>query len=236
MFDFDRVQKDFKGFKVVGDVHGEFDAFDAVVKDAADKNLFVVSLGDLTDRGPNSPAVVDLMLDLIHTGQGAMVVGNHDDKFWRHLNGNNVKLNNGLDLTVQQFNSVPANGLTADRFHIQMPNFPVWATVENFTFVHGAFHPAMLDTKVLLHKDKKGFGKTVSRAFFGQVNGFKDDGMPIRIHDWVDTVPAGHTVFVGHEVVGDVPVTKVGALGGTAVFVDTGSGKGGPLSSKDVLF
>lgn len=235
MFDFNRVRANFKGFRVVGDVHGEFDAFNRVVNEAQDGELFVVSLGDLTDRGPDSPGVMARALDLVESGQMAMVVGNHDDKLWRHLNGNGVKMGHGLDLTVQQLDNAAGEAVGA-RFHAAMPDFPLWATVETFTFVHGAFHPVMLEHKVVPWTDKKAFGGVASRAMFGQVQGFQDDGMPNRVHDWVDDVPEGHSVFVGHEVVPDQPLMKVGAQGGVAVFVDTGSGKGGPLSSVDVLF
>lgn len=236
MFDFDRIQKDFRGFKVIGDIHGEMDMFAPIVRDAIDRNLFIVSLGDLTDRGPASDEVLDFVMDFVSTDQMMVIVGNHDDKLWRHLNGNGVKIAHGLDLTLQQLNAHPNGDALAKRFHKMMPDFPVWATMGDFTFAHGSFHPAMLDEKVVRYKDKKGKGKAVSRAFYGQVDGFKDDGMPIRVHDWVDTIPTGHTVFVGHEVVGDEVLTKVGVQGGKAVFVDTGAGKGGVLSSVDVLF
>lgn len=259
MFDLNRVKANFKGFKVVGDVHGDFTAFNAAVMSARANNLFVVSLGDLTDRGPNSPAVMELMMDLVDSGAGGMVVGNHDDKLWRFLNGNNVKVAHGLQTTVAQLALHPDGKAIGDRFHKMLPSVPVHATMGKFTFVHGAFHPVMLLSDVLFADRKAkvpGRGMVYSRSIYGQTDGFHDTfwrrfefstrfsfgfkfhpkGFPVRLHDWVDDVPAGHTVFVGHEVVGDQVVTATTKNGGDAVFVDTGAGKGGHLSTVDVWF
>lgn len=38
----------------------------------------LVFVGDLTDRGPDSPAVVDLVHDLVESGRAQCVLGNHD--------------------------------------------------------------------------------------------------------------------------------------------------------------
>jgi len=233
MFDFTRVQERFKGFKVIGDVHGEFDAFSALVEEAAEANLFVVGLGDYTDRGPKSPEVMQKVMNLVNDGSMGAIVGNHDDKLWRHLNGNQVAITHGLDLTVEQLGNDSQVG--AD-FHAVMPGFPLWATVMNFTFVHGAFHPVMLKHPFVTQAQKKEFKGISSRALFGQVDGYRNDGVPNRIHDWIDEIPEGHRVFVGHEVVPDQPLMKVGGKGGIAMFIDTGAGKGGVLSSVDVLF
>ncbi len=70
---------------IVGDVHGEIDALRALLrhlgygKDGThSKGRRLVFLGDLTDRGPDSPAVVDLVADLVTDGRAQCVLGNHD--------------------------------------------------------------------------------------------------------------------------------------------------------------
>jgi len=226
----------FKGFRVFGDVHGEFDDMVEIVTGALNEDLFPIGLGDFTDRGPESDKVMAYVLMMARNGLFASIIGNHDDKLWRALNGNNVKINNGLELTLEQLNNNDDREGIVNEWLTAMPNMPLFATFDKYTFVHGSFHPAMLTADELAYKDKKGWGKVVSRAMYGQVDGFQENGYPNRIHDWVDTIPAGHTVFVGHEVVGDVPITKTGALGGTAHFLDTGSGKGGSISFMDVEF
>ena len=49
-------------------------------------------VGDLVDRGPNSPDVLRIVMDMAERGQAFSVIGNHDDKFLRWLKGRNVKI------------------------------------------------------------------------------------------------------------------------------------------------
>lgn len=80
------VQPIFDGpLDIVGDVHGEIDALRSLLLHLGyapdgthpdDKRL--VFVGDLTDRGPDSPAVVDLVASLVAAGQAQCVLGNHD--------------------------------------------------------------------------------------------------------------------------------------------------------------
>jgi hypothetical protein len=62
------------------------------------------------------------------------------------------------------------------------------------------------------------------------------DGFPERLHDWVDRIPAGYTLYCGHDrrSTDGRPYVQEGALGGKAVFLDTGAGKGGHLSWVDL--
>lgn len=70
---------------IVGDVHGEIDplrslmlhlGYDQIGNHSDGRRL--VFVGDLTDRGPDSPAVVNLVQRLIGSGQAQCVLGNHD--------------------------------------------------------------------------------------------------------------------------------------------------------------
>jgi len=70
---------------IVGDVHGEIDALRDLLGHlgyAADgshpENRRLVFVGDLTDRGPDSPAVVELIQGLVEAGRARCVLGNHD--------------------------------------------------------------------------------------------------------------------------------------------------------------
>ena len=236
MINIKRIKENYSGFRVFGDVHGEFDQLIDIVREGQNANLFPIGLGDYTDRGPKSPEVMEYFMRMVRNGQMYGIIGNHDDKLWRYLNGNGVKIGNGLEMTVAQLETYVDGKDTADDWYKFMPDIPLFFSFDTYTFVHGAFHPAMLNVPGVAYKDKKGWGKIVSRAMYGQVDGFLENGFPNRIHDWVDTIPPGHTAFVGHEVIGDEVLTKTGANGGTAVFIDTGAGKGGHLSFVDVTF
>lgn len=70
---------------IIGDVHGEIDALRRLMRRLGYRNGGVhpegrklVFVGDLTDRGPNSPAVIRLVTRLFDEGLALGVLGNHD--------------------------------------------------------------------------------------------------------------------------------------------------------------
>lgn len=70
---------------VVGDVHGEIEALNKLMgrldyrpDGTHPGGRRLVFVGDLTDRGPDSPAVVDLVRRLVDRGLAQCVLGNHD--------------------------------------------------------------------------------------------------------------------------------------------------------------
>lgn len=70
---------------IVGDVHGEHDALCQVLEasgyNAAGSHpdgRHLVFLGDLVDRGPDSPAVVRLVQSLVEQGRASAILGNHE--------------------------------------------------------------------------------------------------------------------------------------------------------------
>jgi hypothetical protein len=70
---------------VVGDVHGEIDALRRLLDNLGygpdgthPEGRRLVFVGDLVDRGPNSPAVVELVSRLARAGLAQCVLGNHE--------------------------------------------------------------------------------------------------------------------------------------------------------------
>jgi hypothetical protein len=70
---------------IVGDVHGEIEALQALLqhlgyspdgRHAAGRRL--VFIGDLVDRGPDSPHVLGLVQRLVHSGRAQCLLGNHE--------------------------------------------------------------------------------------------------------------------------------------------------------------
>ncbi len=213
--------------RVVGDVHGDAAAFAY----AAATDRFVLQLGDLTDYGPRSAEVLGIMFRLIDEGCGLFLLGNHDHKLARALAGKPVRHEENLDETLAQLD---AN--LRGRALEEIMRAPPWVHYQNDLFVHGGFHTDMLDGP----PPEVGVGRVqgaVARALFGEPTGrLQPDGYPERSLRWVDRIPAGLTVYCGHDrrSTDGRPYIRRGTLGGTAIFLDTGAGKGGHLSWIDL--
>ena len=76
---------------IIGDVHGQFEALQNLLhylgytpagKHPQGRKL--VFVGDLIDRGPDSPAVVDWVKQAIGAGNAFMVLGNHEINLLAH--------------------------------------------------------------------------------------------------------------------------------------------------------
>ena len=111
-------------FDVIGDVHGcrlELEALlgalgYAISRDDADRPIgarhpsgrTVVLLGDLADRGPDTPGVFRLVMGMAAAGSGFSVLGNHDDKLLRALSGKKVRVTESLERALAQLHREPA--------------------------------------------------------------------------------------------------------------------------------
>lgn len=228
----------FEGLRVVGDVHGDARGFAAAIAGAEAARLFVVQLGDLTDHGPDSPAVLRAAFALIDDGAGLFLLGNHDHKLRRALAGDAVRIEKaGLGRTLEQIDAAADGAPLRERALTEIARAPAWLRIGPWVFVHAAFHDAMLQHAAPPDAGAQRAEGLVGRAIYGQVTGrLGADGFPIRLVGWVDRIPAGLTVMVGHDNRSrdGRPVVMEGARGGRAVFLDTGAGKGGALAWVDL--
>lgn len=228
---------------VIGDVHGCLEELRVVLNKANFEDRFPVFLGDLTDRGPDSVGVMRTVMDMSDRNECAVIFGNHDDKLMRLCMGNDINLTGGIETTYKELLALPGDERTKlqKRFVNTAQDWWEFLTVGNVSLVHGGWHPGMLDfnpgVRVRDRKDK-GVRAMVARANYGKIDKDKpktSDGFPARDYSWINEIPNGHTVYLGHDVVSTTEiVTMTGDLGGKAVFVDTGAGKAGFLSSLNV--
>jgi len=77
---------------IVGDVHGELEALKNLLKNLGYNNQGehsegrrLIFVGDLVDRGPDSPGVVSLVRDLVESGRAFAIIGNHELNLLRDL-------------------------------------------------------------------------------------------------------------------------------------------------------
>jgi hypothetical protein len=212
--------------RIVGDVHGDVAAF----RHAVATDRFVVQLGDLVDHGPDSAGVLRIMFDLIDRGRGLFLLGNHDRKLGRALAGRKMRPDPPLEATLAQLDEH-----LAERAYAEISRAPAWLAFERIGFVHGGFHTGMLHQEPPPGLER--VTHLLSRALFGETTGrMQEDGFPERRLNWIDHIPDAYTVYVGHDQrsTDGRPWHKRGRSGGTAVFVDTGAGKGGHLAWIDL--
>ncbi|MCF3945940.1 metallophosphoesterase [Acidiphilium sp. AL] len=213
--------------RIVGDVHGDSHGFAAAV--ATDR--FIVQLGDLVDDGMDTPGVLHIMFRLIDEGRGIFLLGNHDFKLARALRGDAVQRGPALATTLTSLDTA-----TASRALHEITRAPAWIATAKAMFVHGGFHPAMLTSQPPPFPAGRP-GKLLARALYGQTTGRTTGaGKPERLLAWIETIPSGMTVYCGHDQrsTNGRPFTLNNPAGGSAIFLDTGAGKGGHLSWIDI--
>lgn len=235
-------QLGFRGLMVIGDVHGMVEPLKAATEWATQRNLFCVFLGDVLDYGPNPIECVDHVYSIVTRGRGICLIGNHERKIERWIeqvrhNDVRVRLSDGNRVTTRAIEAMAPD--VRRKFEIRYKALLGFSRhhwiVGDTLFTHGAAEPEMFDIKSARLQ-----GKFETMALFGEVDNTapqRADGYPTRIYEWVNRIPAGKRVMVGHDIRSTTkPLHVKGLLGGEAYFMDTGSGKGGRLTSADILF
>ncbi len=180
----------------------------------------VIFLGDLVDRGPRILDTIALVQNMVKAGQALCVVGNHDDKLLRQMQGKNVKINHGLENSIAEIAALPAE-TTAD------------TTKDIQGFLDSLIAHYVLDDGKLvvahagLKEELQGRGSGAVRAFamYGETTGEIDEfGLPIR-HNWAAEYRGQAMVVYGHT-----PIPEPIWLNNT-IDLDTGCVFGGKLTA-----
>lgn len=176
----------------------------------------VIFLGDLVDRGPNAPEVLRIAMSMVADGIAFCVMGNHDERFLKLLQGHQVKLAYGLAETVEQFKSEPAE------FAKEVARF--YETLPPHCILDG-------DRLVVAHAGLKGVlhGSTSAEARELAINGkwtgrYDEFGEKIRV-DWAADYYGEALVAYGHTAVPQPRWVR------NSINLDTGCVFGGKLSA-----
>jgi hypothetical protein len=224
-------QTHWQGITVVGDLHGNCQGFAQVMAWARARRHFVWFLGDIIDYGVDSLSTADAVHDAVMAGEAGMIVGNHERKIARWLNHDvdRVRLSAGNRITVNAYEQLsPSNRIAwSGRFRALLARSSLIEQIGRVTLTHAAIHPSYWSANPIDRQIEH-------YALYGE----RDHSSVAfrRSQQWVDHVPPGHLVIVGHTVVSQYPVVVSGQAGGAVVFLDTGSGKDGTLSTSDLRF
>ena len=217
-------------FDIIGDVHGCFDELvELLVKlgyAPIEGGLYqppegrkLIFVGDLVDRGPKSPEVVRLVMDMVKAGHALAVPGNHDSKFMRAIWGKKVQVTHGLAESLQQFEAYEQYYRGFSRVAAEFMD----SLVSHYVFDDGKLVVAHAGMKESMQG--RGSGAVRSFALYGETTGETDEfGLPIR-YNWAQEYRGRAMVVYGHT-----PVPEAEWLNRT-IDIDTGCVFGGKLTA-----
>jgi protein phosphatase len=219
-------------FDIIGDVHGcraELEELLSTLGYALDRDRFgravgarhpggrtAVFVGDLVDRGPDSPGVVRLVMGMVAAGTALCVAGNHENKLVRALRGRKVTVSHGLEVSLRQFEAEPAD------FRAEALAF-MDALISHYVLDSGNLVVAHAGLKEAYHG--RASGRVRSFALYGDTTGETDDyGLPVR-YPWATDYRGRAMVVYGHT-----PVPEPEWINNT-ICLDTGCVFGGKLTA-----
>lgn len=222
-------------FDIIGDVHGCIDELKALLEKlgyhmtsapvgpdsegyrvTAPEGRKAVFLGDLVDRGPDSPEVLKLVMSMTMQGVALCVPGNHDIKLQKYLKGKQVQIRHGLEATVEQLTPLD------EEFKVRVRDW-LYTLTSHYVLDGGKLVVAHAG----LREDMQGRGSGAARSFclYGETTGEIDEfGLPVR-YDWAMEYRGKAMVVYGHT-----PVPEAEWLNNT-IDIDTGCVFGGKLTA-----
>jgi protein phosphatase len=175
-----------------------------------------IFLGDLVDRGPDTPGVLRLVMGMVAAGDALCVPGNHEHKLVRAMRGRAVQVSHGLAESLEQLSAEPAS------FRSEVDKF-LDGLVSHYVLDGGKLvvaHAGLLDRYQ---------GRTSRRVrefcLYGQTTGETDEyGLPVRF-PWAQEYRGRAVVLYGHT-----PVPEPEWINNT-LCLDTGCVFGGRLTA-----
>ncbi|WP_431896358.1 polynucleotide kinase-phosphatase [Nonomuraea sp. bgisy101] len=225
-------KKDLTGpFDIIGDVHGcraelesllgelgwELTRVDGKAVTATHpEGRTAVFVGDLVDRGPDSPGVVRLVMGMVAAGTAVCVRGNHEEKLVKALKGRKVRVAHGLEQSLEQF------AAESEEFTREATAF-LDGLISHYQLDEGRLVVAHAGLKEAYHG--RASGRVRSFALYGDTTGETDEyGLPVR-YPWAQEYRGRSMVVYGHT-----PTTKPEWINNT-ICLDTGCVFGGRLTA-----
>ncbi|WP_460106375.1 polynucleotide kinase-phosphatase [Streptomyces sp. YKOK-J1] len=209
-------------FDIIGDVHGcaaELESLLAKLGYADGvhpEGRTAVFVGDLVDRGPDTPGVLRRVMAMTASGNALCVPGNHENKYGRHLKGRKVQHTHGLAETVEQMAG------ESEEFKEEVRRF-LDGMVSHYVLDGGRLVVCHAGLPEKYHGRTS--GRVRSHALYGETTGETDEfGLPVR-YPWAEDYRGRAAVVYGHT-----PVPEATWLNNT-ICLDTGAVFGGKLTA-----
>lgn len=219
-------------FDLVGDVHGCAAELRTLLTDLGWQLVYddrgravgahhpegrrAVFVGDLVDRGPDTPGVLRLVMGMVAAGTALCVSGNHEAKLVRALRGRQVTVAHGLAESLAQLDDEPAEFRDAALAFMD-------GLVSHYVLDGGRLVVAHAGLKEEYHG--RSSGRVRAFALYGDTTGETDEfGLPVR-YPWARDYRGDAMVVYGHT-----PVPEAEWVNGT-ICLDTGVVFGGALTA-----
>ncbi|WP_042455332.1 bis(5'-nucleosyl)-tetraphosphatase PrpE [Neobacillus dielmonensis] len=178
-------------------------------------------VGDLTDRGPQSLKVIDLVWRLVlEKKQAYYTPGNHCNKLYRYFLGNKVQISHGLETTVEEYEDLDKKEqqIIRRKFIELYESAPLYLVLDQQRLI---IAHAGIRQDYIGRTDKK----VKTFVLYGDITGEKHpDGSPVR-RDWAIHYHGESCIVYGHT-----PVKKPRIVNNT-YNIDTGAVFGGKLTA-----
>ena len=219
-------------FDIIGDVHGcagelrslltelgwelSYDDAGRAAGAAHPEGRTALFVGDLVDRGPDTPGVLRLVMGMVAAGTALSVSGNHEAKLVRALKGAKVRVAHGLAESLAQLDAED------DAFRGDALVF-MDGLISHYVLDDGQLVIAHAGLKEAYHG--RASGRVRSFALYGDTTGETDEyGLPVR-YPWARDYRGRAMVVYGHT-----PVPEAEWVNNT-ICLDTGVVFGGKLTA-----
>jgi len=197
------------GYKVIRDALGR-------AVDATCPGRRAVFVGDLVDRGPDTPGVLRLVMGMVAVGNAFCVTGNHEDKLLRALRGRDVRVSHGLAESLEQLAAEPPE------FRAQVGAF-IDGLISHYVFDGGRLVVSHAGLVERMHG--RASGRVRAFCLYGETTGETDEfGLPVR-YPWANDYRGRAMVVYGHT-----PTPEPEWINNT-ICLDTGCVFGGSLTA-----
>ncbi|MFE7750176.1 polynucleotide kinase-phosphatase [Streptomyces sp. NPDC057428] len=213
-------------FDIIGDIHGCSSELESLLRKlgyaengAHPQGRTAVFVGDLVDRGPDSPGVLRRVMAMVAAGQALCVPGNHENKLGRYLKGRKVQHSHGLAETVEQLEREDARD---PEFRGRVAEF-IDGLVSHYVLDDGKLVVCHAGLPEKYHGRTS--GRVRSHALYGDTTGETDEfGLPVR-YPWAEEYRGRAAVVYGHT-----PVPTTSWVNNT-LCLDTGAVFGGKMTA-----